>query len=121
MTIINRTFTLSEEGKTKSNHGWSKVTIHALYPFISTIGRQHTPSFFWPIRNLFFPKGWFKEQSFKERLKALNWPSLPGRKQLVHRLACTATCDGDFEACLIWDDFLEEVDYGLYVEGETDA
>ena len=119
MTQINRTFTITEAGKKSSNYGWDTIIVHDLYPFISTLSRRHTPAFFWPIKNLFFPKGYWKDQPFRERLKTLNWPCLPGPKQLVHSLSFTATCDGEFHAQLDWDEFTEELAYELYKEASA--
>ena len=116
MTPINQTFVLNKDNDLQSNFGWDKIHVHYIYPSRTVTRREHKVDFLLRLKIVFFPGEPWKDRSFKERF-AVNWRDvhfLPGPKMQVYHYTATATCDGEFETWLDWDDLQEELSYGLY-------
>ena len=116
MTPINQTFVINKDSDLQSNYGWDKIHVHHIYPSQILTRREHKVDFLLRLKIVFFPGEPWKGRSFKERF-AVNWRDvhfLPGPKMQVYYYTATATCDGEFETWLDWDDLQEELSYGLY-------
>ena len=116
MTPINQTFVLNKDSELQSIFDWDKIHVHYIYPSRTVTRREHKVDFLLRLKIVFFPGEPWKGRSFKERF-AVNWRDvhfLPGPKMQVYLYTATATCDGEFETWLDWDDLQEELSYGLY-------
>ena len=116
MTPINQTFVLNKDSELQSNFGWDKIHVHYIYPSRILTRREYNPDFLYRLKIVFFPGEHWKDRSFKERL-AIHWRHvhfLPGPKMQLYDYAATATCDGEFNLWLDWNDLQEEVCYDLY-------
>ena len=116
MTPINQTFVLNKDSDLQSFFGWDKIHVHHIYPTRIVTRREHKVDFLYRLKSILFPGEHWKNHSFKERL-AIHWRHVhffPGPKMQVYRYAATATCDGEFETWLDWDDLQEELSYSMY-------
>lgn len=127
---IERTWKINPEKNDWSQFGWDRITIHTLYLSRVKVGPDHSAEYrlmsWTDTAQIFFNLGkehfYWKNKSFVERWEIIcnrerRWfPQVwPRPKVHVYEYAAIATCDGELQTYLDWNDFEEEIMHDVYL------
>ncbi len=127
---IERTWKLNPEKSNWNHYGYKTITVHTLYLSRVKVRPDHSADhrlMSWiDTAKIFFNLGkkqyYWKNISFSERWEMIRqqerrwFPQVwPRPKVHVYEYAAIATCDGELDTFLDWEDFQEMLAYEVYL------